>query len=554
MPIADILEIRLLPPFAIARVGSSPKPMDNYEVQPDTEPTGYRTLVPAETLYVKDKQIVKAKTPKKVRFRDKADKIRPVCPFFEVWARFEEEGQLEPLTVNHLDDLRLTPQDVTWRVHVANWKAYRRTADENDKIEAIAEDFNDHTKQKLNGLCNNFKRRKSIPFGSVQYLQPNDKFPEIRLRFTPGPGKVYGPRKRDKNVVDDVYNAKKGTWARYVEKDSNDPYKTTPGQIYAGEDETAAYLSRGYLDDACDGIVEVSLTVNGKKLSSFARIATSAPYFAPDSYHVRRLADDIEQLVLGPEVDSRNEQELKNAVVDIMRRARDTVRLMSTEVMNGNQGVGGFLTNNRLNMAMITAYGDDDGTMDGNYGREFAPIFKEDKVDSGWIRTRHESVLGGLLRSANADMVKRLLDKLRSYDQVGDLTDKGRRKMPAMMKGSDSLLLALTRRQFKTVKAWQDALTRLPAPQPECENPTWENCIKKYFSDDEYARNSMCYVTESKLDFYKYKDVKDWAAQIYKYVQIQAMPPARADIPTRPWSDTQVITFKQWMDNDCPEK
>lgn len=47
---------------------------------------------------------------------------------------------------------------------------------------------------------------------------------------------------------------------------------------------------------------------------------------------------------------------------------------------------------------------------------------------------------------------------------------------------------------------------------------------------------------------------KDWAAQIYKYVQIQAMPPARADIPTRSWSDSQVITFKQWMDNDCPEK
>ncbi|HVT40541.1 MAG TPA: hypothetical protein VHE78_15975, partial [Gemmatimonadaceae bacterium] len=43
---------------------------------------------------------------------------------------------------------------------------------------------------------------------------------------------------------------------------------------------------------------------------------------------------------------------------------------------------------------------------------------------------------------------------LRRPEEVGDLTDKGRRKMPPMLRGADSRALALTRRQIsKVVKA-----------------------------------------------------------------------------------------------------
>ena len=38
-------------------------------------------------------------------------------------------------------------------------------------------------------------------------------------------------------------------------------------------------------------------------------------------------------------------------------------------------------------------------------------------------------------------------DVLRDYDEIGDLTDRGRRKMPAMMRGADGRHLTLTRRQ-----------------------------------------------------------------------------------------------------------
>jgi hypothetical protein len=54
MAIHDIHEIRILPAFAIARLGSSPEPMDNYDWEiPD--PVGYRKLIPAETFYIKER-------------------------------------------------------------------------------------------------------------------------------------------------------------------------------------------------------------------------------------------------------------------------------------------------------------------------------------------------------------------------------------------------------------------------------------------------------------------------------------------------------------------
>ena len=49
----SISEIRILPPLAIARLGSSPEPLANYDLQIDPEdPLGFRRLVPAETLIV----------------------------------------------------------------------------------------------------------------------------------------------------------------------------------------------------------------------------------------------------------------------------------------------------------------------------------------------------------------------------------------------------------------------------------------------------------------------------------------------------------------------
>jgi len=111
MPVNDIKELRLLPPLAIGRFGSSTEPMENYEVQVnEADIAGFRKLLPAETLVVDRAtgEVTEAITPSAVRFRDAAGNIKPVSPFLELWGRLDDNDSLEPLTKTHLTDLGLT--------------------------------------------------------------------------------------------------------------------------------------------------------------------------------------------------------------------------------------------------------------------------------------------------------------------------------------------------------------------------------------------------------------------------------------------------------------
>jgi hypothetical protein len=70
-------------------------------------------------------------------------------------------------------------------------------------------------------------------------------------------------------------------------------------------------------------------------------------------------------------------------------------------------------------------------------------------VDTVALEQLHMSLLLAL-RSGAAPW---FADVLRDHDDVGDLTDRGRRKMPAMMRGADGRHLALTRRQVALIRA-----------------------------------------------------------------------------------------------------
>lgn len=440
-----IVELRILPPFAIARLGSSPDAMDNYRLA-ITDPIGTRQIQPARTLVIdRETGEITAKGPSvEVRFRDSDYNIRPIAPFLEVWARFAGDDELVPLTTEILSSIDLTPDAMKWNVHVANIKAYRRTGDPNDRIEAQTGPFSDHVVRPLDGRCDNFFAGKTIPLGSVQYIKPSEEFPEIRIRFTPAAGKVYGPPpdpgEEDPNIADAVYDPEKGTWKGYfdptdVKKDPLGVRKATnPAQIYAGKTtDDGNQISYGYLDDECDGIIEVELEVNGGKLSAYARIAAGPPTFAPDSMPVRTVADELEQAMFGPELDRPvTEQEIAD-VRDIVRRALETVRLMNTMQMNKpsqQRGVG---------MARMDF-------LDVN--RALEPIVDPAVADSLAIRARHERVLLALESGSLAWFAR----VLRHYDEVGDLSNDARRKMPALMRSADGRHLALTRRQVNKVR------------------------------------------------------------------------------------------------------
>jgi hypothetical protein len=333
---------------------------------------------------------------------------------------------------------------------VANWKAYRRTRDENDKVETKVGPFSDHSVQPLQGKCKNFFPNKYIPLGSVQYVAPSPEIPEIRLRFTPAAGKVYGPPlddgKPDPNLAGEVYDPAKGGWKGYIDP-INDPAQkwkaTMPLNTYAGtvlpksELRTKSELkSWGYLDDECDGIVAVELAIHDRFFTAFARIAAGPPAFAPDSLPVRTLGDELEQAMFGPDLScGASSAELRAEVRDIVRRALDTVRLMNTSYWNGPNAGMAFMDTNDCKRAL-------------------EPIVNPALADSLAIRARHERVLIALDSGTPAWFAR----ILRRYDQVADLTNEGRQRMPALMRGADARHLALTRRQFSKTWALNNSL------------------------------------------------------------------------------------------------
>lgn len=431
--VKDIKEIRILPPLAVGRLGSSPEPMHNYRLEVD-DAAGFRKVHPAETLVVEPTSgaIVGTKMPTEVRFKDGSGRIKPVAPFLEAWVLLDGEEELCPLTTAELDKINLTPADLSWSVAVANRKMYRRTGDPGDVISDEIHGIADHGSRELRGYSGNFKSGRSISLGSVQYIQPNDAFPEIRFRFTPPAGAVFGSA-ADGIIPSEnaVYDAAAGSWDGY--SDGDDPsrpplarYTTAPQSIFARDESTG--LGLGYFDDSCDGVVTLSLTKpNGETLQGYARVASGPPDFAPDSLPVRSMADDLEQMAYGPTI-AAGDSVSSDEVRDIVRRALETLQLMSSETEN----------------------------------RRFGSPFDTEEVEYGRVRDIHHGILTSLLgldsppNSAERQdaygalvMVK---NALREYRNAPDTSREGSHKMPALMRGADGMRLALPRRQIEKLE------------------------------------------------------------------------------------------------------
>jgi hypothetical protein len=452
----SLIEIRILPALAIARLGSSPNPLENYELETPPSGIGARRITPAETLYVDDEtsEIARSEKPAGVAFRD-GERIRPVAPFLEV--HIWENGEFRPLTLGRLEEEGLSARDVNWTVTVANIKAFRRTNDKRDRATACVQ-FSDHEPHPLEATADNFLPGKTLPLGSVRFIKPTTAHPEIRLRFTPAKGLVYGAsptRKepdgkggfedRPDSVIEGrvIYDGKKKgqKWLGWADGNSalspiQQASLTAPGGIYAGyPDPDKGHTSWGYLDDECDGIVEVALeTKDGRKLSAFARICAGPPNFAPDGFPVRTIGDELQQLAWGPRV-SKGEIS-REAVENTVRRAYETVRLMNTAIMNGNP----FQSRPLPASQMVWADSIDTHRM-------YQPIAATEIVDTLSLIALHETILTSLRAGATPWFGA----ALRRPEEIGDLSDATRRKMPAMMRGADGRHLALTRRQIDQV-------------------------------------------------------------------------------------------------------
>jgi hypothetical protein len=525
-----IKELRILPPFAIARLGSADAPMANYTIDlgvaaGDKEPLDYRAIKLQPTLVVNEQsgEIEDDSTPPKLEFKegedDKQDeddeqgehdkqgagkrkhvhpKIRPVAPFLEVFAIIDGEETLVPLTIDLLKDNGVGVKDISWNVRVANRKVARRTGDDDDIVHAEVE-IRGHDAHALQGTCANFIAGKHVDFGRVRFIKPIPKHPEIRLRFTPAKGLIYGPesaadrqpesvpaglgflaryRIANECVVYDGTKNKDRNWDGFGDPDRENGKdsvtkkwrehlgwppdfnnETVPPDLFAIRPPAPSWLfdnravSRGYLDDACDGFVEVHLALpGGRKLDATARICAAPPAMAPDSLFVRSLADDLDQAVHGPCVPEDEAPEVTRArALDIVRRAFETVRFMNVVVMNGNDYKG------RPALSLDSMPEEEAADTE----RAIRPVMAPGTVDTFAAMTLHQQAYGAL-RGGAAPWFVRLL---RLPNEVADFTDYGRRKMPALMCGADNNYLALTWRQIETIKKTaQDPPVAVPAP------------------------------------------------------------------------------------------
>lgn len=446
-----IEELRLLPPLAIGRLGEASVPLEAFDLElSPAHPLDYRQIVPKTTLVVDERsgKIVHSYTPKgRIRFKDDKKKIFPVAPFLEVYARTSESpDELVPLTVGLLKKDGLDIKDLQWQVEVANIKIFRRTTNPSDKIIAGVSLVKEHSRIPLMGRCENFLPGKILPLGWVQFIKPTPDFPQIRLRFTPAAGKVYGSQLRRKTsattdeddpVINDpelvLYDEVKGDWTRYVE--SGGPSLTNPGQIFAGYGDDDGWHSWGYIDDECDGFARVILSLaDGRKLSAQSHIGAGPPTFAPDTLPIRVVSDELEQILFGNSV--KEDAVPIEEAEEIVRRALETIRLLNTAVMNGNP------VNGRLRPASTMVSQDSN-----DFERYYEPIAAASLVDNLALRSLHERVFTAL----SAGRAPWFSEVLRRPEEIGDLSSRGRRKMPAMMRGSDARALTLTRRQIDIV-------------------------------------------------------------------------------------------------------
>ena len=440
-----IEELKLYPPLAYGRLGPSTTPCPNYDFGPsDLHPRGSgKTIIrPAETLSVAADGTVTASTPAAVAFKDAAG-FRPVCPFFELHGTWVLGGERQsgPITLAVLQDNGVRLADVRWRVSVANLKAHHYTLANGDRIAASAELAGDDTgKRTLRGASPQSAPRplvpagRSVPLGNVQLTRPTAGFPELRLRFTPAGGFVYGPTdlpargSRFVLPLERLILNPDSAWGRFVV--SGDDPRVAPAALFAGADDVGRSL--GLVDDTCDGVVRC--TVPGVP-PVVARIVVGPPDFAPDRRPVVSAADGLTDRVRRGDVRDpayvADESLTTLEIRDLMERVLETMDNMNLDAENSRLG-GEFPLLEPLPGRPLPLT---------EFGRQKHRRFVALEVFEDILREQ-------------PDLVERVIREPLAQSPVFD------RRMPALMRGADGRPMHLTRRQYDLLMAWGERLRR----------------------------------------------------------------------------------------------
>jgi len=375
-----LVELFFNPPMAIARVGASPTPLDSFEWRTSPGPHGgvQTTIAPALSFELQADGRLRPFMPSEIRFKEDDGRIRPVAPFFELWARLQrpQDGTLEEAPVNLalLHELGLTLRHVAVEVTASNLKAARRTGDWACGFTARAEIAgDDHAAHRLLAFSRHTSGQpplvspeRPIPLGQAQWVRPQAErvgpHPEVdlsvlRLRFTPAAGEVYGPPRAafgpDRQTVTGVLD----TWEFTRKEDGrihmivkpenrilNDDtpfshYRMLTGLFedpqpqdgYDGSDE-GDNRAWGVVDDTCDAQITASIAWRGSRYSAQARVFVGPPQYAPDRRPFYGIDADLADRDLPlVEVTPENFDEVKTQVVELFRRVFETAASLNLD-------------------------------------------------------------------------------------------------------------------------------------------------------------------------------------------------------------------------------
>lgn len=514
---ATLQALFIEPPIAIARLGGSSVPQDAYSWGAEANPrAGADTaLLPEWTLDVQTDASVAPRMPVSLQFRD-GDLIRPVCPFFEIWALVGEPQsdpstwQVQPLTPTLLQSQGASTSDLVLRLNAVNAKAARRRNDPSLRfgtfppLEVRANQLSPVPVLGVSppGTANPMiPAGRSIPIGTVRFMrstpQPtagskpwaNEVNVEIlRFRFTPAAGLSYGPpaAAQARPIGQGQRTAIAVPPAQAFLNDSAGWFNEqtvgfdAPADTYdALSDSQGTGPSLGVVDDTCDARITITLTLaSSQVLLAEAALFVAPPHFAPDRRPILSLADEVNDRA----ADARSRslaltaQERDAWVEDLFERAFETVSLMNVDLwreVNAKQ-----LKAAETKPALPADGLNDDRAMGArdklrNQLYTVAPVVTN--VDplplSRYARTRHRALadlveLTRFVRN-NPGRLKNLI-RAPFAVSIGERSEVAKAltsmQMPPFMRHSNALPLTLSAWQFDLLQAWAQAIETTPSP------------------------------------------------------------------------------------------
>ena len=351
MPVEELF---FLPPMAIARLGGSNTPLASFTwaEDPSLYGAGLTVIVPDISLEIMPDGSVRPFLPAQIQFRD-GQSLRPLAPFFELWVRSGNEEL--PVTLNWLQENKVSISDIQYTLTAANRKAARRSGDPGCAFSAaVSATADNHAPQILLASSAGGEALvspdKPIDLGRFQALRPvptkamGVDLSVLRSRFTPARGLVYGPPSAASGTDPDtgqtheiVLEANRilnpsSAWSQYSSDHRRD--SPQPSDTYDGADDPARRnRSYGVVDDTCDVLLHASMRVGSRTYEAVARIFVGPPDFAPDRRPFCSISEELADRDPPKRDSSEKLPDALDRLGDLFQRIYETASLANVDMM-----------------------------------------------------------------------------------------------------------------------------------------------------------------------------------------------------------------------------